>query len=838
MNPQEWARVERVLDLVLESDPADWADQLERHCAGDEGIRREVEDLLRRYTGARRFLVSPPLSAAAALARHTRAGDGEGFEGLRIGAYRLVRQIASGGMARVFLAERADGQFRQEVALKLMRPGFDSELERTRFRAERQILASLRHPNIARLVDGGVTDEGLPYLALEYVDGRPIDDYSEAQRLAVPDRLRLFLAVADATQYAHVNLIVHRDLKPSNIHVTSEGRVKLLDFGIAKLLESGSHHVTVPHTIAGQRWMTPGYAAPEQITGDAVTTATDVYQLGVVLYQLLSGRLPFPASNGRVHDFERAVLESDPPLPSTVGSGGRALRGDLDAIVLKALRKTPQERYGSVQEFADDLRRHLAGRPVLARQQTAAYRLRRFARRHRWTLAAASAFVMLLGAYAVTVTAQARQIQTALERATTEARKAEQVTDFMLGLFEANDPAEALGDTITARELLDRGVARARWLDSQPVIQAQMLDLVGRIRTELGAYAQAQPVLEQALATRRRTLGGRHPDVAESLHNLAALAYLTGDHERAASHFRQATTIRRKAFGTAHPETLESLFALATVTHEGIDAESGRALFDEWIAAQSSLPAEASADQADQLEALGTLLTFSGDSTRAEPLLRRALAIRRSIYGPIHPQVAVSLSDLSLALSRKGEFEAAEQLARESLALRRTIYPEDHREVIAGLADLAATLWERGRSNEAESVYREVLAGNRRVYGEDHLEVTHTKRMLGRLLTEKGGAHDEAEGLLRDAFQRTRAHFGDDYPLTVRTRYYLGDVLLAKGDLAQAEPLLAGSYAQFLKILGPDARATRNAAGSLARLYEASGRPTDAATYRALLARR
>jgi serine/threonine-protein kinase len=838
VNAPEWERVARVLDLMLESDRERWPELLERSCAGDEQLRREVEDLLGRHEEARLFLTSPPLVAAAALAQDARERQGsESFEGRHIGAYRLVRQIAAGGMARVFLAERADGQFEQEVALKLMRPGFDSELERARFRAERQILASLRHPNIARLLDGGVTDDGLPFLALEHVDGQAIDAYCDGRRLSVPERLGLFLDVCDATGYAHRNLIVHRDLKPSNIYVTSDGQVKLLDFGIAKLLEPGAHRVTVLDTRAGPRWMTPGYAAPEQIRGDPVTTATDVYQLGVVLYRLLCGRLPFGSEGERVHDLERAVLHSEPAAPSTATQAGRALRGDLDAIVLKALRKEPDERYASVQELADDLRRHLAGRTVLARRQTAAYRVRRFALRHRWALTAAGAFVLVLGAYAVTVTAQAERIRRALERATLEARKSEQVTDFMLGLFEANDPAEALGDTISARTLLDRGVARARWLDGQPAVQAQMLDLVGRIRTELGAYPHARPVLEQALATRRRALGARHPDVAESLHSLADLAYLTGDKERAASLFREALALRRDALGDAHPKTLESLFAVATATHEGADARSGRALFDEWIAAQANWPAHESADHADQLETLGTLLTYSGDLARAEPLLRQALAIRRSLYGPKHPQVATSLSDLSVLMARNGGKAAAERLARESLTIRRAVYPADHREVAAGLSDLGAALWERGELDEAEIYYRDALAMGRRVQGEDHLDVTSTKRMLGRLLAEKG-ALDEAEPLLRDALGRLSAEFGDDYRLTVRTRFYLGELLLAKGALAQAEPLLASSYEHFVETLGADARATRDAAESLARLYEASGRSDDAAAYRALRARR
>lgn len=864
MESDQWRRVERVLDTALEHEPGEWPEVLARTCGTDEALRRDVEDLLSRHARARRFLTKPPAAAAAALvSEHQAMAGSDRFEGRRIGAYRLVREIGQGGMARVFLAERADGQFRQEVALKLMRPGFDFDMERRRFLAERQILASLHHPNIARLLDGGVTDEGLPYLALEYIEGQPIDEYCDERRLAIRDRLALFLAVTEATQYAHRNLIVHRDLKPSNIQVTSDGQVKLLDFGIAKLLGTDGQQFSVAATRPGRHWMTPQYASPEQIRGDAVTTATDVYQLGVVLYHLLCGRLPFELEGNGVHDFERTVLEGEPRPPSATiprrrkqnGEGQelpahlissdrrtrpnqlrKLLRGDLDAILLKALRSEADQRYASVKELADDIRRYLSGHAVLARGHASAYRVRRFARRHRWALAATSAFVLLLSAYAATVTAQASRIRRALDQVTVEARKAEQVTEFMLGLFAANDPAEARGDTITARELLDRGVARARWLDGQPVLQAQMLDLIGRIRTELGAYAQAGPVLERALAT-RRALGDQHTDVAESLYHLADLAYLSGDHPRAVSLHREALALRRKTFGDGHPKTLESLFALATATHEGGDHAAGRTLFEEWIAAQSSRPATMSADYADRLEDLGTLLTFSGDLDdvdRAQPLLERALAIRKSIYGPTHPQVATSLADLGMVLTRKGELETAEQLIRESLAIRRAIYPADHREISQGLIELSTPLEDGGRLDEAADILREALS-IQLTRGKDHPDAVNTKRVLGRVLAKNGG-YEEAESLLRDAVREHVELFGADSPLTVRARFFLGDVLRAQGACEEAEPLLVEAYDYYLKAQGALSGRTRTVAESLASLYEAIGRPAEAERYRALLA--
>jgi serine/threonine protein kinase len=389
MDLGRWRQMQEVLDVALESDPASWPSILDESCSADPELRREVEALLARLGTAEGFLDSPPAALAAALVAEAREqSSAETYEDRRIGPYRIVRQIGRGGMARVFLAERADGHFEQRVALKLLRPGLDSEIDQERFRAERQILASLNHAHIARLLDGGVTGDGQPYLVLEHVEGQPIDVFCEQRALSVRQRLELFLTVAGATQAAHRSLVVHRDLKPSNILVSVDGVVKLLDFGLAKLLEPGVGSDRSPATRTGQRWMTPEYAAPEQIRGEPITTLTDVYQLGAVLYQLLTRQLPFAACRHPVANLEAAVLQEDPAPPSAVvatanAEHGRLLRGDLDAIVLKAMRKEPEERYGSPDELARDIGRHLRGEPVLAQRQTAAYRARRFVRRHR-----------------------------------------------------------------------------------------------------------------------------------------------------------------------------------------------------------------------------------------------------------------------------------------------------------------------------------------------------------------------------------------------------------------------------------------------------------------------
>jgi len=405
---ERWRQIEEVLDAALACERYEWAAVLDARCGDDLELRREVERLLDRVGAAESFLTAPPAALAARYVLETQdAASGNRYVGRRIGSYRIVRQIGRGGMSRVFLAERADGQFAQQVALKLLRPGFDSDVDVERFRDERQILATLNHPNIARLHDGGVTDDGLPYLVLEYVEGEPIDQYCETRKLPTRARLELLLHVADAVQYAHDRSIVHRDLKPSNILVSAaDGTVKLLDFGLARMLEEG---VTgeAPPTRTGHRWMTPEYAAPEQIRGSAVTPRTDVYQLGAVLHELLSGHTPFGDRVGTLYELELAALTEDSkPL-------GGEFRGDIDAIILKALSKRPEERYASAGELGADIRRHLTGHPVIARRRTPIYRARRFAKRHRSQLTVAALAVLVVGVSAATLVAERRRARRA-----------------------------------------------------------------------------------------------------------------------------------------------------------------------------------------------------------------------------------------------------------------------------------------------------------------------------------------------------------------------------------------------------------------------------------------
>ncbi|HET7216574.1 MAG TPA: protein kinase, partial [Vicinamibacterales bacterium] len=526
----EWARLEAVLDEVLELEGDVRLEAIARACGDDEALRAKVEAFVAADVEAHDFLETPAAEYAAGLVR-AAADEAPAEEreqpGDLVGPYRVISEIGRGGMGRVFLARRDDGQFDQRVALKLLRAGGDGVEIQQRFLRERQILARLQHPNIARLLDGGVTADGRPYFAMEYVAGEPITLYCDRRRLDVNKRLDLFIAVCDAVQYAHQNLVVHRDLKPSNTLVTADGEVKLLDFGIAKVLhepdEGGNGDPTL--TRLGSGPMTPEYAAPEQVRGDPVTTATDVYALGALAYELLTGRGPHRLTRLTAAEVERVIAEGDVDRPSAaiarsrpIADGRtaddvaaaratdgprlrRQLRGDLDTIVMTALQKDPARRYASAGALVDDLRKYQGRMPIAARPDSVSYRASRFVRRHAIGVAATALVLASLVAGLIGTAWQARV-------ASREALKAREISQFLASLFEVADPARTNGRDVTAKDLLDRGAARVETeLADQPDVQADMLVLLGKIYRDLGEYDRAQPLLERAVALRTSVFG-------------------------------------------------------------------------------------------------------------------------------------------------------------------------------------------------------------------------------------------------------------------------------------------------------------------------------------------
>jgi serine/threonine-protein kinase len=555
MTGERWSRVEAVFAEAVALPPSRREASLSRACGGDLELRREVESLLAADEQAEDFLARPALSApaheAASLVGHT------------VGRYRLEEKLGEGGQGTVYLAARADEVYQQKVAVKVLDHGADRADLIARFRAERQILASLDHPGIARLLDGGATEDGRPYLVMEYIEGVPLDRYCDEHRLGLDRRIDLFRQVCASVEYAHQNLVVHRDLKPSNILVGPDGVPRLLDFGIAKLLQGAAHPGAVEATRTGQRLMTPQYASPEQIEGQIITTASDVYSLGVLLYLLLTGRLPYRLRPSEGDSVERAVVEQLPERPSTAVDGPtlqalsearglrprqlrRSLRGDLDTILLTALRKEPQRRYPSVSRFADDLRRYREGQPVLARPDSVGYRVRRFVGRHPVGVTAAGVCLAVVVGLAATMTVQAVRLAHQRDEIRTERDKAQQVRAFLEEVFSGSDPSESRGETVTAREILDKGASRVMGkLAGQPDTQAALALAIGKVYLSLGLPDRAQPLLAQSLAQRLELHGERHVDVADSLMALSVLDQNEGDFAAAEERQRRALHIQR-----------------------------------------------------------------------------------------------------------------------------------------------------------------------------------------------------------------------------------------------------------------------------------------------------
>jgi eukaryotic-like serine/threonine-protein kinase len=744
--------------------------------------------------------------------------------GERIGPYRIVRSLGRGGMGEVFLAERADEQFQQQVAIKLVRRGLLSRHVQGRLKLERQILATLDHPNIARLFDGGTTTDGTPYIVMEYVDGEPIDLYCDSRSLTVEQRLRLFQVVCSAVHRAHQNLIVHRDLKPSNILVARDGTVKLLDFGIAKMLDDRQMMHTMAVTQADYRVLTPDHASPEQIRGDPITTASDTYVLGVVLYELLCGCKPFVPKGNRLGDLERAICEETPPPPSVViqaredapgiarqrGTTAARLRrelaGDLDNIVRMAMRKEAERRYSSVEQFAADIARHLDGMPVLARADAWSYRAGKFLKRHALVTALAAAFVALLIGFSITTYVQSGRI--AQERDVAEAervraqmaqQRAEAVATFLIDSFRLADPSHARGAKITAREILDQGASRiGKELSAQPDLQATLLDTIGSVYLSLDLPEDAQPLIEQGLAVRRKLFGQRHLDVAHSLYSLNRVFEKKGDLKTAEALAIDSLAISTALTGYDSLETAGGLCRLGVILHAKGDFGGAQRRLDECLRIRVARLGRDHEDITVPLDNLARIAADRRDFATAERLYREALRIDVLTRGKDHPQYIRHLHNLATALHESGDLDAAEPLFREAVTLYRRILGPEHSETLYASGNLGRLLADRGRFDEAQQIYTTLLAASRKAHAEPHVDVAHLLGDLGRLALARK-QYAEAEQRLREALQIYRATLPPGHGYTAAALTNLGRAQLELNKPRDAEVTLQSALTEWSK---------------------------------------
>jgi serine/threonine protein kinase len=713
-------------------------------------------------------------------------------------------------MGEVYLAERADAQFEQQVAIKMVHGGALGTGMHSRLKQERQILAQLDHPNIAHLTDGGSLADGRAYIVMEYVDGIAIDAYCDSNRLDVVARLKLFQIVCAAVHYAHQNLIVHRDLKPSNILVTATGVPKLLDFGIAKLLdERQAGHHTLAMTHADIRIMTPDHASPEQVMGQLITTSSDVYVLGVLLYKLLAGAGPFVIASVRLSQIERAICERDPRPPSQAVPADdseesrsiaearstnpkrlvRSLAGDLDNIVLMAMRKEPERRYASAQQMASDIQRYLEGRPVIARRDTWSYRSSKFVRRHWLPVTAGVGAAVLVLAFAVTtyrqslrIAAERDRVAQQRERAEHERARAEEVSSFLVNLFKLSDPEENRGNQVTARELLDSGAKRLRaGLQDQPETKAALLSTVGAVYDSLGQYQDALPILDESLRLQDKSHDASRID---TLLELGRARMYMGDLRGAEQPLQEALHLAQTDFGAKSVESGHSLWSLGMLRYQQGQYSQAK---DLYIRSQAILEQRSASptDVAVVLDDLATVYTREQQWLLAKQTYERALDIDRRVLGDDHPRVAQRLENLATVAQNMGELKQAEALYLDALHREEHAYGDRHFETTVFKSNYGLLQQREGRLAEAEPLLRSVLDTRLSLLGPDHYMVGYARVSLAMLLHDKGDLPG-AESQFRQALAVYDKSLPDNHQYRASLLMHFARLLVDRGKFAEA----------------------------------------------------
>ena len=755
-NPDRWRVIEATFEAALQARTDERPDVLQRLCGDDVDLRREIDSLLAAHAASGGFLNTSAESFASPFLVAAAAREPADVPGALVGRYRLVEEIGRGGMGRVWLAERADGQFDQRVALKLVKRGMDSDEILARFLRERQILARLEHPNIGRLLDGGVSEDGRPYFVMEQVVGKPITAWCDEKRLSVEERLRLFAVAARAVAFAHRNLVVHRDIKPSNVLVDETGTVKLLDFGIAKLLsddEAGDQTAT--------RLMTPEYASPEQASGLRVTTASDIYQLGILLYELLAGRRPNVTEQSSALTRRPSTVVRH-PVALTHGSTTQAitptgisekrattkerlhrrLRGDLDTIVLRTLRDEPERRYPSAADLAEDVERHLAHLPIRFGGDRASYRLAKFVRRNRLTVATSAALIavtVVSSAYGVSRVRQER------DRARYEADKAIEVSQLMARFLQGWSPDASDRGEVSTKKLLADAVLRAeRELTGRPDMLGATLSVLGDFHTTVSEWTTANSLLSRAQSIQSPLESRLQTDLAATLSRKGRLYRLTGKHGEASAALQQALAIDRVQYGPSHPETQRVQKELASLYR-------------------------------DQLR--------FGD---AEPLLREILGGLEGDSAAATPFALETAADLGYVTFQLGRFSEAESILRPTLERQRALFGEVNIATLNTMRALGSAVRDQGRLEEAEELYRNALRVSRALYGEEHAETEGAMFVLALALERKRDLPAAEELACRDLALVQRL-FGLDSHVAIGRRALIGSIRLERGDLAEAE---------------------------------------------------
>jgi len=860
MTPAQKERIRELFLAACEKNADERTEFLQRVCGGDESVRKEVESLLANDNEADTFLHTPALGKAFSQAQPesllgqeasghaadstVNSGAGGSTEGMlpkRIGSYEILRELGRGGMGMVYLAQQDNP--RRRVALKLIRPGAAVADMLGRFEREAQILGRLQHPGIAQVHDAGTTDTGAgpqPYFAMEFVEGIPATEYATTRNLSSRARLELMAKVCDAVQHAHQKGVIHRDLKPGNILVTQEGQPKILDFGVARATDSDVQATTL-QTDIGQLIGTVSYMSPEQASGDPtdVDTRSDVYTLGVVLYELLVDRLPHNLRRTMIHEAVRMIREDEPARLSSIN---RTLRGDVDTIVAKAMHKDKVRRYQSASDLAGDIRRYLASEPILARPPTALYQLSKFTKRNKALVATATVALAALTLATIGMTldrnravrAERLAEQRRLE-AEEEATKAQAINAFMERTLSSVDPAKTLGRDVPFRGFLDLAAERVETeLEGQPEVQAAVYSTLGRTYRQLGFLDDAELHLRRAFIDRQRLLGDEHPQTLDTMNNLALTLQDQDNMSEAEALYRQGLKTRKKVLGAEHPDTLLAINNLGWLLLKSDREEEAEKLFREALRLRRRVSGE------DHLETRRTMLNLanvalrSGEPEEAERLSREVLEGCERTLGAEHPFTLYAMNVRIRVLRQLHRTDEALDLARRTLDGSRRMLGDEHPNTLHAMHNLAAALSDDGRSSEAESLHRETMKARRRVLGDHHPFTLASMDIVAGMLDARGEMI-EAESLYTQVLKARRRSLGEEHPQTLSAMYKLALALQKQGKLEEAEPLASKYYERSDAAFEASHTHTQNALMLLVKLYEAWGKPGQAAEWQASL---
>jgi len=794
--PERWRLIAPLLEQALEMPPEKRRDFLEQSCGGDFSLRAELEGLLAADAAAGAFLAAPAdvsVLAPASEEGAEAASDPTRLAGTYIGSYKVVREIGRGGMGVIYEAEQQ--QPRRSVALKVILGGRHVDAETIRmFQRESDSLARLKHPSIAAIYESGCTDEGQHFFAMELVEGQTLDAYlaeggTPATQIEVRNRLALFRKIAGAVAYAHQRGVIHRDLKPSNILVlqqpaTPTPNIKILDFGLARITEPDAQ-APPTLTIRGSVHGTLPYMSPEQVRGrsDEIDVRTDVYSLGVLLYRMLSGRLPYDLEGAEITEAARLICEQ-PPGPLETSARSSRVDRDLAIIVYKALEKEPARRYQTAAALDEDVGRYLNGQPILARPPSAVYQLRKLVARHKAPFAAAVVGLLALLAVAVVMAVQARRIAAERDRANREAQTAVRVSSFLTDLFKVSDPSEARGNAIKAREILDQGVAKiGKELADEPEVQARLMLTMGNVYCDLGLYKEAEPLLRQSLATRRRLLGEEHLDTVASMQMVAFVTLQLGRAREAADLYRRILDLRLQLQGEKHPDTLKTMDGLGWAYRDQGRYAEAEQLYRRALEIRTRDHGE---DDPATLITAGGLAGCYWRQRRyaeAEALFSRTLENQRRVLGNDHPNTLNTMLGLADVYEEERRYDDAERLFREALSGMQRVLGEEHNTTLSAMNDFADLLDRQNRYKEAEAIDRKVLEVRRRVLGDDHPETLTSMGNLANKLSEEG-RHADAEKMLREELAHERTLLGENHPNTINTLYNLACNAALGGDRA------------------------------------------------------